>query len=245
MSSTTTEDIAGRVTRALGDAPFDALLTVSPEGSKYLSGSPLPFALYYPKRPTVVLWPAVGDPALICGADQMAGPRATSWITDLRPYREGDRATADVLAEVLAGALDDRGLAAARIGYEELLMPVSVHRAISAAVPDVELVPADRFLDRVRATKTPDELVRLRAAARAAELGVRAAFGDVRAGWTEREVAARIVSRVVDHGAETVPMILVGVGDGARMFGEPTDRVLEAGQLVRVDLNAVISGYYS
>src|SRR3954449_9311740 len=107
MPSTTTDDIAGRVTRALGDAPFEALLTVSPEGSKYLSGSPLPFALYYPKRPTVVLWQACGAPAPICSPDPMAGPRATSWITDLRPYREGDRATADVLAEVLVGALDD------------------------------------------------------------------------------------------------------------------------------------------
>jgi Xaa-Pro aminopeptidase len=40
-------------------------------------------------------------------------------------------------------------------------------------------------------------------------------------------------------------MILAGVGDGARMFSEPTDRRLEPGQLVRIDLNATLRGYYA
>lgn len=234
-----------RVHAALKSAPYDAIITASPEGSKYLSGHPLPYALYYPKRPTVVLWPADAEPVLICGADQMAGPAASSWIEDLRPYREGEQTTAEALASVLAGALDDRGLRGRRVGYEELLMPVALHRAITDAAPTVNLVAADHFLDRLRATKTSSELRRIREVAGAAEIGTLRAFADAEAGWTERQLAAQLARRINEAGAETVPMLLVGVGEGARMFGEPTDRVLEPGQLVRVDLNALLAGYYA
>jgi Xaa-Pro aminopeptidase/Xaa-Pro dipeptidase len=40
-------------------------------------------------------------------------------------------------------------------------------------------------------------------------------------------------------------MLLAGVGEGARMFSEPTDRELEPGQFVRIDLNATLQGYYA
>jgi Xaa-Pro aminopeptidase len=238
-------DIPGRVDVALHRSPFDALLTVSPEGSRYLSGSPLPFQIYYPKRPTAVLWPRDGEPLLFTGADQIAGPRATTWITDLRGYLEHGRSTAECLAELLAEALAQRGLEQAEIGYEALLMPVAVYAAITERLPEVTLVPADRFLDSLRATKTPWELEILREAARASELGIRAALEEAEVGWTERQLAQRIAARVLDHGADTVPMLLAGVGDGARMFGEPTDRRLEPGQFVRIDMNATLRGYFA
>jgi Xaa-Pro dipeptidase len=240
-----TPDIPARVDAALAKTDLDALLTTSAESSKYLSGAPLPFQLYYPKRPTTVLWPLSGSPVLFTGSDQLAGPAATSWITDLRGYVENGRPTADCLAELLAEALVERGLERARIGYEYLLMPVAVNRAIAAVLPDLELVPADAFLDALRATKTPSEIARLRAVARSAELGTRAALEDARAGWTERQLARRIAARIGDAGADTVPMLLAGVGEGARMFSEPTDRELEPGQFVRIDLNATLQGYYA
>jgi Xaa-Pro aminopeptidase len=238
-------DIPERVDEALRHSPFDAVLTVSPEGSRYLSGSPLPFQVYYPKRPTAVLWPKGGEPVLFTGSDQLAGPRATTWITDLRGYLENGRPTADCLAELLADALTERGLDRAEIGFEELLMPVAVHRAISQRLPELTLVPADGFLDALRATKTRWELETLREAARAAELGTRAALEEAQAGWTERRLAQHIAARILDAGADTVPMLLAGVGDGARMFGEPTDRKLEIGQFVRIDLNATLRGYFA
>ena len=240
-----TQDIPGRIDRALATSGLDALLTTSAEGSKYVSGAPLPFQLYYQKRPTAVLWPRSGEPVLFSGNDQLAGPRASSWITDLRGYIENGRATADCLAELLAEVLEERDLLSARIGYEDLLMPVAVHRAITQRLPDLQLVAADTFLDALRATKTPAELAILRDVARSVELGTRAAFEEARAGWTERELARCIAARIGDAGADTVPMLLAGVGEGARMFGEPTDRVLEPGQFVRIDLNATLRGYYA
>lgn len=238
-------DVAERVRTALADAPFDALLTVSAEGSKYLSGAPLPFQLYYPKRPTAVLWPRHGTPVLFTGADQLAGPQSVSWIDEGRGYVEEGRSTAEVLAELLADVLAERDLLGARIGFEDLLMPLAIHRALVAACPQAELVPADAFLDRLRATKTASELRVIRAIARATEEGTRLAFGDARAGWTERAVAARIGARITERGADGVPMLLAGVGEGARMFSEPGERVLEPGHFLRVDLNAQLRGYYS
>jgi Xaa-Pro aminopeptidase len=237
--------IPARVTAGLAASELDALLTTSAEGSKYLSGAPLPFQLYYQKRPTVVLWPRASDPVLFTGSDQLAGPRATSWITDLRGYVENGRPTAECLVELLGDALAERDLLRARIGYEDLLMPVCVHRAITERFPGIELVPADGFLDALRATKTSGELKIIRRVARYAERGTRTALQEARAGWTERELGQRIAACILQEGADTVPMLLAGVGEGARMFGEPTDRRLEPGQLVRIDLNATLRGYFA
>ena len=245
LTTAATTTISERVATALAASDFDAILTVSAEGSKYLSGAPLPFQLYYPKRPTSVLWPRGGDPVLFTGADQLAGPRASSWITDLRGYVEQGRPTAECLAELLAEVLAEKGLEAARIGFEDLLMPISVHRAITRRLPRLSLVAADPWLDALRATKTAHELELVCEVARQAELGTHDAFREARAGWTERELAKCIAARIGDHGADTVPMLLVGVGEGARMFGEPTNRVLTEGEYVRIDLNATLRGYFA
>ena len=237
--------IPARADAALRDGELDALLTTSASASRYLSGSPLPFALYNPKRPTAVLWPRVGVPVLFAGANELAGLRATSRIADMRGYAEDGRPTSGCLADLLAGALAERGLEDARIGYEDLLMPLSVHRAIATRLPAVELVPADRLVDGLRAVKTAAELTIIRRAARCAELGTLAALQDAHAGWTERELAQRLAARILEHGADTVPMLLAGAGEGARMFGEPTDRRLEPGQLVRIDLLATLDGYFA
>jgi len=101
---------------------------------------------------------------------------------------------------LLAGALSERGLERARIGYEDRLMPICVHRAIGERLPELQLVPADPFLDGLRATKTPWELKLIRAVARSVELGTRAALEEARAGWTERQLARRVAARIGVQG---------------------------------------------
>ena len=48
-------DVPSRIDAVLASQQLDAVLTVSAEGSKYLSGTTLPFQHFYPKRPTAVL----------------------------------------------------------------------------------------------------------------------------------------------------------------------------------------------
>jgi Xaa-Pro aminopeptidase len=69
----------------------------------------------------------------------------------------------------------------------------------------------------------------------------------LRAGRTEREVAADIAAAIVEEGHETVEFVIVGSGpNGADPHHEVSDRVIEDGDVVVVDIGgAVHSGYNS
>ena len=69
----------------------------------------------------------------------------------------------------------------------------------------------------------------------------------LRAGRTEREVAADIAEAIVAEGHRTVEFVIVGSGpNGADPHHEVSDRVIEDGDIVVVDIGgAVPSGYNS
>ena len=94
--------------------------------------------------------------------------------------------------------------------------------------------------------KDPDELERLRAAARGAD----AAFGEVVrlrfAGRRELDVAADLARLLRDHGHELVDFTIVGSGpNSASPHHEAGERTIEPGDAVVMDFGGVAGGYCS
>lgn len=129
---------------------------------------------------------------------------------------------------------------------------------VSDALPALHVIPlADRIGVRVelatpvlresRMIKDADEVAELRRAGSAID----AVHGRVpewlRAGRTEREVAADIAEAIVAEGHRSVEFVIVGSGpNGADPHHEVSDRVIGDGDIVVVDIGgAVPSGYNS
>lgn len=129
--------------------------------------------------------------------------------------------------------------------------------AVADAVPALHLVPlqdrglsarlATDVLRRLRMIKDPAEIDELRAAGAAIDR-VHARVGDfLKVGRTEREVADDIAAAIVEEGHTEAAFIIVGSGaHGADPHHEVSDRVVEAGDIVVVDIGGPLpSGYNS
>ncbi|KXP14983.1 M24 family metallopeptidase [Tsukamurella pseudospumae] len=129
--------------------------------------------------------------------------------------------------------------------------------AVADAVPALHLVPlldrglgvrlATDVLRRLRMVKDAAELDELRAAGAAIDR-VHARVPEIlRAGRTEREVADDIAAAIVEEGHTEAAFVIVGSGPhGADPHHEVSDRVIEAGDVVVVDIGGPLpSGYNS
>ena len=129
---------------------------------------------------------------------------------------------------------------------------------VSYALPALHVIPigerlgahlelATPVLREGRMIKDAAEIAELRRAGEAIDAVHRRVPEWLRAGRTEREVAADIAEAIVAEGHRTVEFVIVGSGpNGADPHHEVSDRVIEDGDIVVVDIGgAVPSGYNS
>jgi Xaa-Pro aminopeptidase len=118
---------------------------------------------------------------------------------------------------------------------------------VQRALPGSELTLASPVIDRLRMVKSAAEVEEL-ALAGAAIDRVHARMGEwLRVGRTEAAVGADIAAAILEEGHVSVDFVIVGSGpNGASPHHELSDRTIEAGDLVVVDLGGGTStGYRS
>ncbi|HXY72577.1 MAG TPA: Xaa-Pro peptidase family protein [Actinomycetota bacterium] len=145
---------------------------------------------------------------------------------------------APALAEACAG------LGARRVAFEATDVTVARYEDLSAVC---DLVPTRGEVEALRRTKDEDELRRIREAQAISD----AAFGQVlervRAGVTERELAVDLESTMRGLGADdrAFETIVAFGSSAAEPHHAPTDRALEAGDVVKMDFGALAAGYHA
>jgi Xaa-Pro aminopeptidase len=146
-------------------------------------------------------------------------------------------------AGALATAIEGAGLGGVRFGLDPQtsLRHADVARGLGTTVPLTDEVEV------LRRVKDDAELSLIRAAVACNDVGFAAARGAIHAGASELDVQAAVVAAM--QRAAGVPIDVTGATNdllsGPRTvgFGGATDRRLEAGDLVVIDLNPVIRAY--
>jgi Xaa-Pro aminopeptidase len=104
----------------------------------------------------------------------------------------------------------------------------------------------DGLLAELRTIKTAAEIAAIREIGAAAERIAIECLAAVGAGDTERDLANLIVERYADAGGDGLTMLVVGSGPRSAHVNAPaTNRVLEAGDVVRLDVIGTKRHYYS
>ena len=152
-----------------------------------------------------------------------------------------------VTAPALANRSRDGGHR--RLGFESHDVTVDLHATLLSTVGGAELVGLRQAVERLRAVKDDEEVALLREACGIADraLADLIAAGGLRAGRTEREVGRDLDARMLDHGAyeRSFETIVAAGPDSAIPHHRPTGRVLERGDLVKLDFGATYGGYHS
>jgi Xaa-Pro aminopeptidase len=109
----------------------------------------------------------------------------------------------------------------------------------------VEMVRAGNAVDRLRAVKDDDELACLRDAARLTDAAFAAATERFAPGMTERQAAdvVREALRDVGSDGEAFDSIVASGPNAARPHHAPSDRPIQPGEPVIIDMGARVSGY--
>jgi Xaa-Pro aminopeptidase len=115
------------------------------------------------------------------------------------------------------------------------------------ALPEAAQTLAGPIVSELRMRKDAAEVAQLRAAGAAIDR-VHARMGEfLKAGRTEAQVGADIAAAIVDEGHTEAAFVIVGSGpNGASPHHEVSDRVIESGDVVVVDIGGPLpTGYYS
>lgn len=226
--------VAQRATAAAG---LDALLLTPGSDLRYLTG----YHAHALERLTCLVLPARGEPTLVVPTLERpaaeaspatgAGVRIVDHPDGSDPY--------PLVLRALGGPVAAVGLSD-RMWAEQVL-------ALRAVLPGVRQQVAGGVLRELRIRKSPAEVAALREAGAAID-AVHARMAEwLRPGRTEREVAADIAGAIRATGHATVDFVIVAAGpDGASPHHDTSDRAIEAGDPVVVDIGGTMpSGYCS
>src|SRR5215831_9344816 len=237
------QDVIGRQVRAMREAGYDALLSISPENFAYVTGFLSPTQPLMRWRHAMALVTADGAVALVVVDMEASTIRAKSPPgTEIAVWHEFKF---DAMS-VLAALLREHSLGQARVGIEMDYLPAGDLTALSQLLPRTSFMAAQAILARLREIKTPEEIDILRRLSRIADKAITDAYRSVRAGSSEMDLAAALTRGVYEQGAEYFKLMIVATGERS-VFPNvgPTSRVLKPGDVCRVEIFPIIGGYHA
>jgi len=148
------------------------------------------------------------------------------------------KAAADIINEVSPN----------RLGFEPDYMTYSIHRKLRRLIArGTRLIGVKGIVEKLRMVKDEGEVEIIRRAAAVADECFSHIVKWVKPGMTEREIALEIDIFMRKQGAEkqSFDTIAAAGPNAARPHHQPTDAVLQKGQMLKLDFGAVVDGYCS
>lgn len=229
-----------KLTASLLTSKLDAVILNPGPTLKYLSG--LNFHLM--ERP-VVLFIALGkDPLLVL-------PELELPKVDLFPYKVTAIAYGENPSEwddAFRKAAQALSLDGKRIGVEPRQLRLMEFRHVKAGAPEADFPDASDVFADLRLRKDKAEVGLMRTAVKIAQDALEAVIPQIKIGMTEKEVASELVVQLLKHGSESempfAPIVSAGP-NAANPHASPSDRKIQAGDLLVVDWGATHDGYIS
>ncbi|MBS0561756.1 MAG: aminopeptidase P family protein [Proteobacteria bacterium] len=236
----------GRMTRACAIMRRKGLtgcVSMAPEHLYYFGGYDSWVSV---NSPQALIFATDGSPATLVVRDvDLALPRETSWVSDIRTYH----LLSDDIPALIASVAREKGLGSGRVGIEmqSYALPFALGAAIREALAPAHLVDATDLLGAARLLKSPREMDYLRQAARYAQAGLDAARHALRPGMTEIALAAAVEGAMRGAGSDywSIPTELASGPRTPGGHATPRERVIESGDLVHLEFAGVHRRYHA
>ena len=218
-----------KLRETLSEQGLDAVLIGQPQNRRYLSGF-------------------TGSAGWLLITSQRA-----MLATDFRYHEQVQRQAPDFelakiktqFSKALPGFLDELGVR--RLGFESQHLTVDELRTLSEATKGVEWIALKDTVEALRAVKDSTEIQALRRSAALNDAAFAYLMEIIQPGMTEIEIAWQIESYLRTHGASKVAFdIIVASGpNGALPHARPSERQVQSGEPVVIDMGCILDGYCS
>lgn len=153
------------------------------------------------------------------------------------------------IADWFPGLVRDAGIK--RLGFEAANVSFEFHRQLSDALKKkkvlARLVPVNGLVESLRAVKEEGEIELIRKAAAITDTAFESVEDNIKAGMTEMQVSWELEKALRENGSQALPFeIIVASGTQAALpHAKPSDRIINDGEPVMIDMGARYEGYAS
>lgn len=229
-----------RLSRAIREAGLDALALNPGPTLTYLTG----LSFHLMERPTVLLFVPGSKPVLVLPELEMTKASKAGVQLDTFPF--GDNPA--LWGQAFQAATQSLGLNGKTIGVEPNRLRFLEMRFLQVAMPEAKFVSAEGVLSGLRMQKDAAEVEAMRQAVRIAQDALTATLPFIKAGVTERQVAAELTINLLRAGSDGElpfqPIVSSGP-NSADPHASPSNRALQQGDLLVIDWGAAYNGYIS
>jgi Xaa-Pro dipeptidase len=243
-----------KIQGALEDSQYDGLILTGSDNMRYAIGAKLPFLSVIPEQRAIVIWPKRSSATCLCTSKWESTIGQLSWIQKLESF--ADFSSPDAVAREAARILRDTIDRGAQIGVDVAQGSHILVTELEKHLPEMELMECDGWFQRVRAAKTSQERALLEDIASRVDHGILGAVHHlcIKTPMSEKRLAEEVrihcLERGIDvAGYESFSQVASGP-HGAKFwplapkYGTGWDRMPGAGELVRVEMRAMLEGYW-
>jgi Xaa-Pro aminopeptidase len=110
-----------------------------------------------------------------------------------------------------------------------------------------KIIPTTNLIESLRISKEEDEIKLLKEACRITDLALDFVVKRIKPGMSEREVEVTLKNKMIELGADsTWERFIVASGErGAMPHGMASDKLIQSGELVTIDIGCIYKGYSS
>ena len=233
------QDRLNRLQQTLRRRKIDGLLVSQPENRRYLSGYTAPDHGIQ-ETSGFLLIPSSGKPVLLTDSRFTLQAEAEAALFTVDTYTKG-------LLKTLEKQCRTLGLRSLAFESDYFLYSTYLRLEQMAAKQDLDLRAESGLVEKMRAVKDERELELLKRSTYLNEKVFQSVYQTIEPGMSEREIALALELTMREMGAEgpSFDTIVAFETNAAKPHAVPTDRLLQAGDLVLIDMGLVLDGYCS
>jgi Xaa-Pro dipeptidase len=219
---------------------FDCVVLNPGPSLMYLTG--LDFHLM--ERPVIAVILPAEAPVLIIPRLESLKLEGLPFAIHAFPYDEDPSEWPGIFQNAFRAA----GIEDAKVGVEPIRLRLLELRMLEKAAPKASFISAEESLAALRMFKDESEVAMMRVAVNIAQRGLQATLPVIKAGVTEREIAAELMVQLLRAGGEpeyAFSPIVSGGPNSANPHASPSDRPLQKGDLLVIDWGTAYKGYIS
>ncbi len=225
--------LADELPKEVNDIPIDAAVITSEENCRYISG-------FKSSARTVI----VTRDITYFLTDFRYGEAAQMHVKDCKVivYRRLAKSVEEILKrhDVRGVLMEYEKLTLAQAGiYEEVCKACNITQ-----IKDETL---DTLLKELRSIKNPEELKQIQTAQSITDAAFTHILNYIDDSKSERDIALEIEYFMKKQGAENIAfdLIVVSGANGSLCHGVPSDKKIQRGDFITMDIGAVVNGYHS
>jgi Xaa-Pro dipeptidase len=234
------QEIVARLKQRIANQGLDALIAISPENVTYVSGFVVPSQSLMRWRHAICIVTCDGQLTMVAIDMEASTVKAHAGIDDLRIYRE----FSDDPMEKLAEALTDLDLARGNLAIEMEYLPAKDFATLQKLLPNARWSAGDPIFNKARQIKTAGELLLLRSLSKLTDKAIGDTLMWANPGISELELAGRLLTELFAGGAENYKLMIIASGERSQFPNVgPTERKLQKGDLIRMEIFGQKNGY--